>query len=55
MWPEGPRHWQVFPTRRACRAYIDVHFGYLRERPDLRAEPYGYRMPQAVRVTVQRS
>lgn len=51
-WPEGPQHWQLFPTRRECRAYIEKHCGYYR-RPDLRAEPHGWRMPRAIRVTVQ--
>lgn len=47
-----PFHYDLFRTRRECRAYIERHHGYLRTRPDLRAEPFGWRMPQAVRVTV---
>lgn len=44
----------VYRTRREARAWIEEHFGYLRHRPDLRAEPFGWRMPRAVRVTVTR-
>ena len=49
-----PRHVPVmFATRAEARAYIDDRFGYLRDRPDLRAEPFGWRMPVAIRVTVR--
>jgi hypothetical protein len=44
----------LFRTRAECRAYIEVEYGYLRDRPDLRREPFGWRMPQAVKVRVQR-
>lgn len=47
--PPIPR---LFFTRRECRAFIEEQFGYLRERPDLRAEPHGWHMPQAVLVNV---
>jgi hypothetical protein len=40
----------LFPTRGAARAWIEVHYGYIRSRPDLRSEPHGWRMPRAVRV-----
>ena len=52
-WDQHDR-FRVFETRRDCRAYIEERWGYLRERPDLRAGPFGWRMPRAVRVTVQR-
>ena len=46
----------MFPTRQLARDYIARKYGYIRHRDDLRQEPYGWRMPQAVRikVTVQR-
>jgi hypothetical protein len=50
----GPFVYTLFRTRRECRAWIDRHHGYLRKRPDLRVEPFGWRMPRAVRVTVER-
>lgn len=43
---------RMFMTRESCRAYIQKHFGHIRTRPDLRAEPHGWRMPQAVKVAV---
>ena len=51
----GPGDYRLFRTRRACRAYIEARYGYIRERPDLRAEPFAWRLPQAVRVTVVRA
>ena len=42
-----------FETRQECRAYIQETYSHIRHRPDLRAEPHGYRMPQAVRVVVE--
>ena len=44
----------LFPTRRKCRAYIDQKYGWISTRPDLRQEPHGWLMPQAVRVEVRR-
>jgi hypothetical protein len=41
----------AFRTRKACREYIRRVFGYIANRPDLKAEPHGWRMPQAVRVS----
>ena len=42
----------LFKTRAAARAYIQKKYGYVATRPDLRAEPHGWRMPQAVRVEI---
>ena len=50
----GPFDYRLFRTRAECRAWIDRHMGYLRERPDLRREPFGWRIPRAVRVEVNR-
>jgi hypothetical protein len=43
---------RLFRTRRETRAYIEERYGYIRQRPDLRHEPHGWRLPTAVRVTV---
>lgn len=49
-------HGQHFPlmfhTRAEARAFIEEKFGYIRERPDLQAEPHGWMMPRPVLVTV---
>ena len=42
----------LFRTRRDCRRFIAEEFGYIRQRPDLRAEPHGWMVPRAVRVTI---
>lgn len=42
----------LFKTRAAARRYAKQRFGYIAERPDLQAEPHGWRMPRAVRITV---
>lgn len=47
--PPGP---QLFRTRRECLEMIRVRYGYIRTRPDLRAEPHGWKMPKAVRATL---
>lgn len=43
---------KLFRTRKAARAFIKERYGYIAKRPDLRAEPHGWLMPQAVRVSV---
>ncbi len=57
VWDHEPGEmfcYRLFRTRLECRAWIEAHHGYLRDRPDLRAEPHGWFMPRAVRVTVNR-
>ena len=53
----GQFQWQVthptlFTTRRACREFIEKEFGYFKTRPDLRAAPFNWKMPNAVKVQV---
>ena len=43
----------LFRTRRECRAYINREHGYIRYRHDLHVEPFGWRIPKAVRVEVK--
>ena len=50
-WSKSPT---MFETRREARAWISVTYGYIADRPDLRAEPHGWKMPRAVRVRVTR-
>ena len=42
----------LFCTRVEARAWIDQTFGYIRNRKDLRSAPFGWRMPQPIRVKV---
>ena len=51
--PHLPGWPQLFRTRRECRAWIEEHHGYLRERDDLKR--MGIRMPRAVMVDIVKS
>lgn len=42
----------LFRTRHEARRWIETKYGYIRTRPDLKAEPHGWSMPLAVRVLV---
>jgi len=42
----------LFRTRRECREFIKDKYGYIAERPDLRDEPHGWLLPQAVKVII---
>ena len=42
----------LFRTRREAREWIVEHYGYIKVRKELRAEPHGWLMPRAVRVRV---
>ena len=44
----------IFHTRRECREFINEHWGYFKFRKDLRSEPHGWRLPEAVKVDVFR-
>jgi len=44
---------KLFTTREKCRDFIKEHYGFIAERPDLRAEPHGWRMPTAGKVTIE--
>jgi hypothetical protein len=45
----------LFLTKAEATAYANERYGYIKTRPDLRAEPHGWRMPQPVRVAVQKA
>lgn len=53
LWDNGMTRALLFPTRRACRIWIEEKYGYIKQRPDLRREPHGWRVPTAVRVEVR--
>lgn len=44
---------RLFTTRDACRCWIAEKYGYIADRPDLKTEPHGWRLPKAVEVTVK--
>ena len=43
----------LFRTRRAARDYIEKHYGYIRDRRDLREQPHGWMLPAPVRVEIR--
>lgn len=53
LFTNGGKPLPLFKTRSACRDWINKHYGYIRDRKDLRQEPHGWRVPQAVRVEVR--
>ncbi len=53
LWKPGQDRPTMFRTRRECVEYIEQHWGYIRDRKDLRCEPHCWRMPKPVRVEVR--
>jgi hypothetical protein len=49
---DHPTRTLLFETRAAARAYVRERWGYIAGRPDLQAEPHGWRVPEVVRVAV---
>ena len=43
----------IFKSRREAQNYIDMTYGYIRRRPDLRAEPHGWKIPVARKIKVR--
>lgn len=43
---------RMFRTRREARAHRDEFYGYIKNRPDLKAEPVGWQIPAVVKVRV---
>lgn len=50
MWHHGQP--LLFTTRAGARAWIEENYGYIKTRQDLRVEPHGWRLPEAVKVDV---
>lgn len=48
--PDHPSKIRMFDTRKAAREYITERYGHLRDRPDLKAEPHGWKMPKVVQI-----
>lgn len=42
----------LYLTRQEARAAAEKQYGYIRQRPDLRAEPHGWMLARAVKVRV---
>jgi len=42
-------------TRQEMREWIELTYGYLRTRPDLKAEPHGWKMPKVIKVIITRA
>jgi hypothetical protein len=40
----------IFHTRHEARKEIWIRFGYIKDRPDLKSEPHGWKMPKPVRI-----
>jgi hypothetical protein len=45
----------LFMTRREAREWIRSEYGYMRDRPDLRAEPHGWLAPMPCKVRIELS
>lgn len=41
-----------FRSRSQAREFIEENYGYIKERPDLRKEPHGWKMPVPVKVKI---
>lgn len=55
--PDVPAHMagytlMAFKTRKDAQAHIREYYSYIKDRPDLRREPFGWMMPQPVRVRI---
>jgi hypothetical protein len=44
---------KLFHTRKEARYYINLKYGYIRDREDLQQEPFGWRLPRAVKVKIE--
>lgn len=42
----------LFLKRKESVAWINQHYGYIRNRPDLRLEPHGWRLPKPIKVRI---
>ena len=51
MWDYGVTP-LLFKTRREARKFCKARYGYIKDRPDLRVEPHGWKSARVVRVRV---
>lgn len=42
----------LFRTRQDARKFAEEQLGYIRKRPDLQAEPHGWKPPRVVKVKI---
>jgi len=42
----------MFTTRKKCREWINESHGYIKTRKDLRAYPFGWRLPKPVKLKI---
>lgn len=40
-----------FGSRAEARVFMNLRYGYIKSRKDLRREPHGWRLPRPVRIT----
>ena len=50
IYKDGLPH--LFRTKKQCAAWIAQEFHYIRTRKDLRLEPYGWKMPIPIEVSI---
>jgi hypothetical protein len=50
--PDAITRTLLFETRAGARAYVHQWYSYIANRPDLQAEPHGWKMPKVVRVAL---
>lgn len=41
-----------FNTREEARIYKEKTFGYIKNRPDLKEEPHGWKIPKVIKVRI---
>lgn len=51
--PDHPTHTKLFESRTAARAFVSDAYGYIKDRPELRREPHGWKVPVVVRVVIE--
>ena len=42
----------IYKTRKQAREVMEMQWGYIKTRPDLQREPFGWKAPTVRRVTV---
>lgn len=42
----------VFSSRKKAREFVKRHFGYIKDRPDLKGPPHNWKTPKVVKVMV---
>lgn len=46
---------KLFVTRSEARIWAKQRYGHIAKRRDLRADPYGWRVPKPIRVSIELS